>query len=207
MLKQYDTNEDIIEFFDENGIVGKTISDIFFSDDEPNLDKNSMKTLFVNYVSSHHTPLSIRESDIPDDLLVTRGRAVYGCNVSLIFNDMSAITIDIDADIDSSITRLSNEGESDRELQKSHNIDERLLFEPIFDTKILSYSIKNNKENSKKGIHNITFVLDNGKSLYISGVGVYIFEKDDEPMQISMGEKKRMIKDYSSLFDNEFVWR
>ena len=43
--------------------------------------------------------------------------------------------------------------------------------------------------------------------VYISGVGVYIFEKDDEPMQISMGEKKRMIKDYSSLFDNEFVWR
>ena len=190
--------EDVLMWFNTRNICGKAIADIQFSGDDPFLDKDSMKTLVANRIgTTQRIPLKVHERDIPDELCVTRGRAAYGCSVSLLFHDRSSVSISID----DGWAYLDEGAKFDRAEQQKHNIDEKLLFMPILNKTIAEIKMKCNGGDPMKGIHSISFHLTDGRILYLGSAGVYILEKEGEPMQITMGEKKQFIRDYKSLFD------
>ena len=157
-----------------------------------------MKSLFANCVSQKkHMPSIIRESDIPDSLSITRGRSLYGCSVCLIFGDETTIELSFD---DGKVM-LSDREKPDTSAQERHNVNERQLFDPIINRAITDIKINTKAGRRSSGIHNVRFYLDNSIILYVSETGVYILESEGTPMQITMGEKNMMIRNYSALFD------
>ena len=201
MKGRFDDSASAISWLDEETVKGKAITDIVFSGDAPWLVKNAMRSLFCNLVDdSHGIPLKVREQDIPDEITVTRGRAAYGCETVLVLDGAPAIGISV------------SEGticfrKVRKVIRKNHNIDDSRLFDPVFGRHIGSYRIRHESWKAENRIRAIDFYFQEGLILDVGSAGVYILNGESDPMQISMGEKKTMIRNYSSLFDDELLWR
>lgn len=88
----YKSTEEVEKLFAEKKIAGRSIRDIFFRGDDPFLDKNHMRSLYMNGVVDRKcVAKSIRCIDIPDDLEVTAGRSVYQIEFTIQFDDGQGI--------------------------------------------------------------------------------------------------------------------
>lgn len=188
----------------EASLVGKTLQDIFFYGDDPFFTKENMRAVYNNAVAPYEVFADrIREKDIPEDLMVGRGRENGGTKFALLFGDGTAVLFFLMGKV------LSVEpvpaGRFKPPVNKN-NIDEHRLFAPVFGRTLTRYEVSDclNEENPELKIW-LHFGED--LTLRLSDEGMYIIEKYDCPMGISFRKLLEMVQDRETLFDDELMLR
>lgn len=202
MEEQFIFPEKVKQVFEQAALVGKIVKDLWFYGDDPFLNKQAMVTIFNNL--AHYGAIrakKIKKNDIPDDIMITRGRSAFRTKFLLVFSDDSAIKFCLDGRR-SSLLYLQP-GHFDFPKHRN-NIDEHKLFSPVFGRTIKDFQVWERTGNGEPETK-IEISFSEGLLLLLSDIGVSVMETHDSPMQVSIGEYRKMVPGYTKLFDKKRV--
>ena len=145
----------------------------------------------------------LRSEDFPADFRFTRGRTCLGVPFSLVFTDGTAVSFFFtgqDAEI-----RSLREAEIPFPRRKN-NVDERLLFAPLFGRKVSRVEIWNTEENGADLLNTAVYFGEDPHLLVSSGEAT-VMETAGVPMMIALGEFLKMMPHPEDCFDGETLLR
>ena len=199
MKKQLRFVDEVENELDRFPLIGKTLQDIYFFDNDPFLNKDHMTSIFNN--TMHYGAIvakTIRRKDIPDEVEITRGRGNYKGRFVLAFSDGTALQFLLNG---KRSVHKPIPFENVSLPERKNNINEHKLFSPVFGRTICEFKVWITNGNFQDIIIEISF--REGLMLRLTDFGIYIMRENNHPLTVTIGRYRKMIRGYSDLFDDK----